>query len=153
MGEPSSEGEVRTSPRERLTAAQAQVYAAAQSPTALRCGDLVDVEWEASWFPGVVTDLPCAETLAVAYTNGDFEASVPLAAARLRAIPPKRRDRPKGGKREKLSLRLCEAANAGDIGLVLQALREGSDPRGLDEYGYTPLHWAAAPDDGMPGTP
>ena len=151
MGEPSSEGEVKTTPKERLTAASTQVYTAAQSPTALRCGDLVDVEWEGSWFPGMVTDIPGAETLAVAYTNGDFEDSVPLAAARLRSIPPKRRERPKGGKREKLSLKLSEAANAGDIGLVLQALREGSDPKMIDDLGYTPLHWAAAPDDGMPG--
>ena len=46
---------------------------------------------------------------------------------------------------------LNEAANAGDIGLVLQALREGCDPRSVDEHGYTPLHWAAGPDEGMPG--
>ena len=51
-------------PRQRLKASQAHVYKASQSPTALRCGDLVDVEWEATWFPGVITDIPAAGTLA-----------------------------------------------------------------------------------------
>ena len=138
-------------PRQRLRSAQACVYAAAQNQTGLRCGDLVDVEWESSWYGGVVTDIPAADTLCVAYTNGDFEDSVPANVTRMRDIPQKARPTVKGGKKDKHTVKLTDAANAGDIGLVLQALREGSDPKGLDEFGYTPLHWAAAPDDGMPG--
>ena len=33
----------------------------------------------------------------------------------------------------------------------MQALRSGADPKGYDESGFSPLHWAAAPDEGMPG--
>ena len=134
------------------TSQQEHVYAAAQSISGLRCGDLVDVEWETCWYPGVVTDVPEHDLLAVSYTNGDFEESVPHACARLRFIPKKRRSgASKAKKGDKNRRRLADAANAGDIGLVLQALREGCDPRGLDEFGYTPLHWAAGPDEGMPG--
>ena len=31
----------------------------------------------------------------------------------------------------------------GEDAEALQALREGSDPKGVDEFGYTPLHFAA----------
>ena len=68
----------------------------------LRCGDLVDVEWEGEYYPGVVTDVPKTDELAVAYTNGDFEESVPQQVARLRSIPPKRKPAvTKGRKGEK----------------------------------------------------
>ena len=139
-------------PRVRLKSAQTHVYAAASAQTGLRCGDLVDVEWEATWYPGVVTDIPAPDTLAVSYTNGDFEDSVPQNVARLRDIQPKKKPYQKShDKRKKHTVNLSDAANAGDIGLVMQALKEGSDPKGVDDFGYTPLHWAAAPDDGMPG--
>ena len=129
------------------------VYAAAQSAHQLRCGDHVDVEWEASWFPGVVTDLPADGELAVSYTNGDFESSVPVDAARLRKIPPpKKRPVTADSKRgTSLSPKLADAANAGDIGLVLLAIREGCNPALYDEHGYGAVHWAASPDEGMPG--
>ena len=134
------------------TTPQTCVYTAAQSVSDLRCGDLVDVEWETCWYPGVVTDVPEPGHLAVSYTNGDFEDSVPQNCARLRNIAPKKRPAPPKSKRgEKNPQRLNDAANAGDIGLVLQALREGCDPRSVDDNGYTPLHWAAGPDEGMPG--
>ena len=136
----------------RLRTAQRAVYAAAQNPHGLRCGDLVDVEWEGEYYPGVVTDVPKTDELAVAYTNGDFEESVPQQVARLRSIPPKRKPAvTKGRKGEKEKVNLAYAANQGDIGLVMQALRSGADPKGYDESGFSPLHWAAAPDEGMPG--
>lgn len=153
LGSPTAENTKPLTPRQRLRKAQECVYASAQSQVGLRCGDLVDVEWESQWYPGVITDIPQKDELAVAYTNGDFEESVPESAARLRNIPAKKKPQPqKSGKRDKQhTVKLSDAANAGDIGLVLQALREGSDPKGVDELGYTPLHWAAAPDEGMPG--
>ena len=138
-------------PRQKLRSAQHWVYQQAQQQNGLRCGDLVDVEWDATWYPGTVTDFPDKGTMCVAYTNGDFEDQVPVQAARLRDIPPKKKLNTKSHGKKAKTVNLPDAANAGDIGLVLQALREGSDPKGLDEFGYTPLHWAAAPDDGMPG--
>ena len=135
----------------RLRTAQRAVYAAAQNPHGLRCGDLVDVEWEGEYYPGVVTDVPKTDELAVAYTNGDFEESVPQQVARLRSIPPKRKPAvTKGRKGEKEKVNLAYAANQGDIGLVMQALRSGADPKGYDESGFSPP-LAAAPDEGMPG--
>ena len=60
----------------------------------------------------------------MSYTNGDFEESVPVSAARLRNIPPKKKpSAPKPhGRKDKHTVKLSDAANAGDIGLVLQAL-------------------------------
>lgn len=132
--------------------AQQCVYAAAASMSDLRCGDLVDVEWESEWFPGVVTDVPASEELAVSYTNGDFEDSVPSNVVRMRVIPPRKRPgEDKKGKKVSPSVKLRNGANAGDIGLVMEALRQGADAREHDELGYCALHWAAGPDEGMPG--
>ena len=131
---------------------QQYVYAAAASMSDLRCGDHVDVEWDGEWFAGVVTDVPTPNDLAVSYTNGDFEDSVPKNVARLRSFP--KRVLPgdeKKGKRKDPQTKLRNGANSGDIGLVMEALREGANPRLMDEIGYLPLHWAAGPDEGMPG--
>ena len=131
---------------------QQYVYAAAASMSDLRCGDQVDVEWDGEWFAGVVTDVPTPNDLAVSYTNGDFEDSVPKNVARLRSFP--KRVLPgdeKKGKRKDPQTKLRNGANSGDIGLVMEALREGANPRLMDEIGYLPLHWAAGPDEGMPG--
>jgi ankyrin repeat protein len=76
---------------------------------------------------------------------------VPQSAARYRSVPPKRKPLTKRKRGDKNPEILSEAANAGDIGLVLQALKDGIDPTHFDEYGYMPLHWAASPDEGMPG--
>ena len=136
----------------KQSVAQQCVYNAAASMSDLRCGDLVDVEWESEWYPGMVTDIPSADELAVAYVNGDFEDSVPKNVARLRVVP--KRVRPgdeKKGKKQNPQIKLRNAANSGDIGLVMEALREGANPRLMDDTGYLPLHWAAGPDEGMPG--
>ena len=133
-------------------AKQQYVYAAAASMSDLRCGDHVDVEWDGEWFAGVVTDVPTPNDLAVSYTNGDFEDSVPKNVARLRSFP--KRVLPgdeKKGKRKDPQTKLRNGANSGDIGLVMEALREGANPHLMDEIGYLPLHWAAGPDEGMPG--
>ena len=66
-------------------AKQTCVYAAAQSATELRCGDLVDVEWESCWYPGMVTDITHTGSLSITYNNGDFEADVPVAG---KPVPP-----------------------------------------------------------------
>ena len=146
MGEPSAANPVPKTP-------QQCVYAAAASMSELRCGDLVDVEWEQEWYPGMVTDVPTPDELAVSYTNGDFEDSVPKTVARLRKIPPRKRpgDDQKKGKKLDSTVKLRNAANEGDIGLVMEALKEGGDARAQDELGYSALHWAAGPDEGMPG--
>ena len=122
----------------------------------LRCGDLVEVEWESDWYPGVVSDIPTSQELAVNYVNGDFEESVPANAGRLRSFPPRKRpgdDVRKGSRDRKVvaaaTLRL--GANRGDIGLVMEALGEGADPCTFDDFGYVALHWVAGPDEGMPG--
>ena len=130
------------------------VYAAAASMGDLRCGDLVEVEWESQWYPGVVSDVPSTQEIAVNYTNGDFEELVPIGVARLRNIPPRKRpgDDKKGRDKKTIaSVKLRQGANHGDIGLVMEALREGADPCAFDEFGYVALHWAAGPDEGMPG--
>ena len=130
------------------------VYEAAQALNGIRCGDPVDVEWDKNWYAGIVTDITSKGNLAISYLNGDFEEDVPESAVRIRQaasagkVPPSTyQNRPK----DKDPKRLSQAANQGDIGLMLEALRDGLDPHVYDEFGYTPLHWAASPDEGMPG--
>ena len=99
----------------------------------LRCGDLVEVEWESDWYPGVVSDIPKRQELAVNYVNGDFEESVPASAGRLRSFPLRKRpgDDVRKGSRDRKAVaaaKLRLGGNRGDIGIVMEALAEGADP-------------------------
>ena len=110
---------------------QQWVYAAAASMGDLRCGDLVEVEWESDWYPGVVSDIPKRQELAVNYVNGDFEESVPASAGRLRSFPLRKRpgDDVRKGSRDRKAVaaaKLRLGGNRGDIGIVMEALAEGA---------------------------
>jgi len=102
-----------------------------------------------------VSDIPDAQHFAVMYREGDFEAEVPRESVRLaaRTTPAcKSKDRgeakmPKAQARA----RLWEASNAGCLMDVIAALREGAGAEDADAHGYTALHWAAGPEEYMPG--
>ena len=60
-----------------------------------------------------------------------------------------KQNRTLGQKRKNELLR--DAANAGDAAAVLRLMQEGASASYVDSQGYTPLHWAAGPEDSMPG--
>lgn len=87
----------------------------------------------------------------VVYSDGSFESQVPGSALRLSAKKAPRVAIKKAlGKRQRNEL-LRDAANMGDVATVKQLLHDGASPDYMDTQGYTPMHWASGPEDGMPG--
>ena len=101
---------------------------------------------------GVISDRLGQESYCIFYEDGAFEESVPASDIRLLnsfAPPMLKQNRALGQKRKNELLR--DAANAGDAAAVLRLMQEGASASYVDSQGFTPLHWAAGPEDSMPG--
>jgi hypothetical protein len=118
----------------------------------LRCGDRVMCLWsDEQHYPGIVADIVTPDGVySIAHDNGVLDNAVP--AHKLRKQPsriPVVVQSGKGTAKNQAKQRLRDAANAGDADTVIRCLREGVSARFFDVQGYTPLHWADGPQDGM----
>lgn len=121
----------------------------------LRCGDRVMSLWsDEEYYPGIVADIVSTDGVysiySIAYDNGALDNSVPAHAVRKQTCRiPILEHHGKAGAKIQAKQRLRDAANAGDADTVVRCLQDGVRARFFDVQGYTPLHWAAGPEDGM----
>jgi ankyrin repeat protein len=128
------------------------VMASPNDGAPLRCGDRVICLWSDDMYhSGIVADVVSpAGVYSVLYDDGSLEHSVPAHALRKQpTLAPVAAQAGKASAKSKAKQRLRDAANAGDADTVVRCLEDGVPSRFFDRQGYTPLHWAAGPEDGM----
>ena len=136
-------------------------------PPPFVCGDRVHVHFsdDQCWYKGVVSDMvkePGEDEISysITYDDGSSESGVKAQDMRMQGRPGNRvlatldAALRKGGAqlgKKKRDTMLRDAANAGDARAVLQLLQMSASATFVDPQGYTPLHWAAGPEDNMAG--
>ena len=87
---------------------------------------------------------------SVSYEDGSFEACVPAHALTKEPSRPRSKIGSKPKTKHQGWNMLREAANTGDPATVNRCLQWGVATHFYDRQGFTPLHWAVGPEDGMP---